>query len=139
MSESKANPILKYLITSGICLLIAVVYFFSNIPVYAILETPMLEIARVLSDACMIPGMLTLMLGLLFWVASEGALDGVTYLGSYLVKTLTPGKRSSIERYGDYVMRKRSGRKTGFGFLCIVGVIFVVLSLAFLGLFYVYY
>ena len=139
MSESKLRPWLKYAITAGVCLLIAVSYFFSRVPLSSVGTTPMLEIARNLSDACLIPGALTLMLGLLFWVSSQGALDGLGYLGAFMAKTLIPGKRKTVERYGDYVERKRSERKGGFGFLCVVGAVFVLLSLAFLGLFYRYY
>ena len=139
MSESKARPWLKYLITSGVCLLIAVGYFFSKIPAAELAATPMLEIARNLSDAFLIPGMLTLMFGLLFWVASEGALDGVKYVVSFVPKMLIPGKHKRIEKYGDYVERQRASRKGGYGFLCIVGAAFVALSVAFWGLFYLYY
>ena len=140
MSETNARPYVKYLITAGICLLVAVGYFFSNIPVSELSATPMVEIAEVLSNSCAVPGLFTLMLGLLFWVSSQGALDGISYLGSFMMKVMIPGKRTSIEKYGDYVARKRSDRKSGgFGFLCVVGGVFVLLSLAFLGMFYMYY
>ena len=139
MSGSKARPWLKYAVTIGVCLLMAVWYFFSKVPMAAMKATPMVEIARNLSDACMIPGSLTLMLGLLFWVSSEGGLDGVKYVVSFVPKMLIPGKHKHIEKYGDYVQRKRAERKGGYGFLCIVGAAFVALSLAFLGLFYMYY
>ena len=139
MSGSKARPWLKYAVTIGVCLLMAVLYFFSKVPMADMKATPMVEIARNLSDACMIPGMFTLMLGLLFWVSAQGALDGVGYLVSFIPKILIPGRRKTIEKYADYVERKKKDRKTGFGFLCVVGAGFVVLSLIFLGLFYRYY
>lgn len=139
MRESKARPWVKYTVTAGVCLLIAVGYFFSKIPMSEIAAAPMLEIARNLSDACLIPGMLTLMLGLLFWVSSQGALHGITYLVTFIPKTLIPGKRKTIEKYSDYVERKQSNQKRGFGFLCVVGGVFVLLSLVFLGMFYKYY
>ena len=139
MSESKARPWVKYAVTVGVDLLIAVGYFFSEIPMSAIGTTPKLEIARNLSDACLIPGMLTLMFGLLFWVASEGALDGVKYVVSFVPKMLIPGKHKRIEKYGDYVQRQRGNRKGGFGYLCIVGAAFVALAAIFWGLFYLYY
>ena len=139
MSENKAGAWIKYAVTAGVCLLVATVYFLSKVPLAAIGTTPKVEIMRNLSDACMIPGMFTLMLGLLFWVSAQGALDGVGYLVSFIPKTLIPGRRKTIEKYADYVERKKEDRKTGFGFLCIVGAGFVVLSLIFLGLFYRYY
>ena len=139
MSEYKARPWFRYAVTAGICLLVAVMYFVSKVPLAAVRTTPMLEIMRNLSDACMIPGMFTLMLGLLFWVSAQGALDGVGYVVSFIPKMLIPGKHKSIEKYADYVARKSEDRKTGFGFLCIVGAAFVALSLVFRGLFYRYY
>ena len=142
MSEFKAKPWIRFAVTAGINLLVAVMYFVSKVPLATIGTTSMLEIMRNLSDACMIPGMFTLMMGLLFWVSSLGALDGVGYLVSFIPKTLIPGKRKTIEKYADYVERKvedRKNRDSGFGFLCIVGASFVILSLVFLGLFYRYY
>ena len=138
MSESKARPWLKYAVTGGVCFVIGVLYFFSKIPLSEITNTPMFEILRNLSDACLIPGMLTLMVGMLFWVSSQGALDGLSYLGSYMGKVLT-GRRKSIEQYGEYVQRKRENRKVGFGFFCVVGGTYLVLAVVFWGLFYLYY
>lgn len=133
------KSLLKYGITAGSCLLVSAVYFFAKIPLSSLGETPMVDITMVLCDAFFLPGILTLMSGLLMWVASEGALDGIGYLGSYLIKTLIPGKRSEIERYGDYVVRKRENRKKGYGFLCVVGLVFVLLAAIMLVLFFSLY
>lgn len=139
MTKNTGNRLLKYGITAAIGLLMAAMYFFSNISLDTVGSVPALYLVLVLCDAFFVPGTFLLMLGLLFWVASEGALDGVGYLGSCLVKTLIPGKRAEFERYGDYVERKRGSRKKGFGFLCIVGLVFLAIAGVFLAIFYMLY
>ena len=137
--KTPAKAWVKYAITAGCCLLVAAVYFFAKIPMSSLAEASAMEVSRVLCDAFFLPGVLTLMSGLLMWVASEGALDGIGYLGSFLVKTLIPGKRTETERYGDYVQRKRENRKKGYGFLCVVGLAYVVLAALVLVWFYSVY
>ena len=139
MKKTSANRLLKYGITSGVCLLLAAVYFFSNIPFSEIGKVSTVDLMLILCDAFFLPGTFALMLGLLMWVASEGALDGVGYLGSCLVKTLIPGKHGEFERYGEYVERKRGSRKKGYGFLCIVGLNFLLIACAFWAAFYLLY
>jgi hypothetical protein len=58
---------------------------------------------------------------------------------SYAVKALIPGKRGDIERYGDYVERKRANRATGYGFLIITGLVFMGFAAIFMILFYCVY
>ena len=139
MNNNNGNRLLKYGITSAIGLLAAVMCFFSDVNLESLGSMPAVDLVMVLCDAFFVPGTFLLMLGLLFWVASEGALDGVGYLGSCLVKTLIPGKRGEFERYGDYVMRKRGSRKTGFGFLCVVGLVFLAIAAVFWMVFYILY
>ncbi len=128
MTNNKGSRLLKYGITSVIGLLFAGMYFFTHAEVDSLGSLPAVEIVKVLCDAFFLPGTFILMLGLLMWVASEGALDGVGYLGSCLVKTLIPGKHGEFERYGEYLERKRGSRKKGFGFLCIVGLVFLAIA-----------
>lgn len=136
MRKPEWKTLLKYGIAAAANLLFAAVYFFGHVPMSRISETVPAELARHLCDAFFVPGMLTLLTGLLMWVASEGALDGISYLGSCLVKTLIPGKHGGFERYGDYLERKRETRKKGgMGFLCIVGLVFVLISCIFLARF----
>ena len=137
MSNPKAKAFLKYAITAGIDLLLAAAYFFWNIPISQVSMVEKVDMALVLCDSFFVPGVFTLMIGLLMWVASEGALDAVGYLGSCMVKALTPGRHGTMERYGDYLERKREKRKKGgMGFLCIVGLVFVLVSAVFSAWFY---
>ena len=140
MSKPGVKTLLKYGITAAIDLLLAAVYFFSRIPMSQISLVGAVERSKVLCDAFFVPGAFTLLIGLLMWVASEGALDGVSYLGSCLVKVLLPGRHGSFERYGDYLDRKREKRKKGgMGFLCIVGLAFLLVACVFWARFYALY
>lgn len=137
MSKPIAKTLLKYGITVGIDLALAALYFFYNIPLSQITVVGAVDLCLILCDAFFIPGVFTLMIGLLMWVASEGGLDAVGYLGSCLMKTLLPGRHGTFERYGDYVARKREKRtRGGMGFLCIVGLVFLLIACVFMVLFY---
>ena len=95
---------------------------------------------RILADAFTIPGMLLLMVGLLVVVSNEGMFEGLSYVVSYAVKTLVPGMNKGHERYGDYVERKREkGPVKGFGFLFVVGAVFMAAAGVFIALFYSVY
>lgn len=140
MKKLLAKPWMKYVVTVAINLAVAACYFFNTIPAEQIALVERADLAMILCDAFFLPGVFTLMIGLLLWVASEGALDGVGYLGSCLIKTLIPGKHGTFERYGDYLERKRENRKKGGeGFLVIIGCVFVLIALLFLALFYRFY
>ena len=139
MTNPTNNRLVKYGVPSGICLTVAIMYFFSHVSLDALGTMPAVDLMLVLCDAFFVPGTFMLMLGLLLWVAGEGALDGVGYLGSCLVKTLLPGKRGEFERYGEYVERKRGSRKGGFGSLCVVGLIFLGIAAIFCAIFYMLY
>ena len=108
MSDTPAKPLKKYLITGGICLAVALALFFGRVSLGP--ETSAAAIAMAACDALFVPGMFCFLVGLLMWVANEGALDGVAWLGSYLGKTLVPGKRSSIERYSDFLEAHEHGK-----------------------------
>lgn len=95
---------------------------------------------RMLCDAFTIPGLLFLMLGLLMTISSHGALDGVTYVVSYGLKMLIPGRHDKQERFYDYVQRKREKNKgKSFGYLYLTGIIYLAAALLFLILFYSLY
>ncbi len=97
---------------------------------------------RMLCDAFTIPGMTLLMIGLLSWVASQGALDGLTYCVRFAIFSLIPGKRvDRDEKYVDYVLRKREKRKEGkgFAFLFHSGLVTMAVALVFMALFYSLY
>lgn len=96
---------------------------------------PDIEKYRILCDAFMVPGTLSLMVGLLIWVANKGTLDSLTWALTNMVKSLFPGWALTKESYRDYVERKNKNRLTGYGFLLIVGLAFLAVSVVYLILF----
>ena len=92
---------------------------------------------RMISDALTIPGVLLVMAGCMLWASNQGALDGLGYVTSFMIRGLIPGGRGKKdERYADYVERKRSNPVRGYSFLFISGGIAIALSLVFVALFY---
>ena len=130
---------LKYGITSIVCLALTVTYVTLRIDLSQLGEVPAVMLYRVLCDGFTVPGVIVLMLGCLVWLSTQGSLDGVGYLLSCAVKALVPGMRGNIERYGDYLERKRGNRATGYGFLIITGLVFMAFAGIFMILFYSVY
>lgn len=134
MSTTAKTRLVKY----GICAA------FTGLMVWLYLwlrETPttLAEQMRQLCDGFTLPAVILLCVGGLVWASNEGALDGIGYVLSFTIKSLTPGKRSTIEKYADYVARKREKRGGGYGFLLISGAVVMAVALVFLGLFYWFY
>lgn len=132
MSEGKKSRLIKYAVGFGVCGAMALLYLYFH-------ELDNLSAAdryRVLCDAFTVPGMLSILVGALLAVANEGAFNGVGYAVSIAVKALIPGGRNSMESYSDYLERKDGKKVTGFGFLFVVGGVFMVIALVFLMLFH---
>ena len=132
MSKSLKSGLLKYGICITICLLIAI-FLLSGSDFF---NLELQEKYRVLCDAFSVPGMLCLFGGLLVWVGNEGAFDGIGYVLSYAFHAVLPGNLNKRESYKEYLERKKDDRTTGYGFVFVVGIIFMVLSLLFLGMFH---
>jgi len=95
------------------------------------------EKLRILGDAFTIPGVVLIMFGFLVLVANGGFFNGLSYAASYAVKLLLPGTSKDMEKYGDYVERKRAGgKKAAAGFLFIVGGAFLLIAIVFVALYY---
>ena len=93
---------------------------------------------KILCDAFTIPGLLMLMFAAMLSISNEGGLDGVSYLVKQGFRMLT-FRGISQEKYLDYVQHRRENRLTGYGFLYIVGSVFMAVALIFLALFYSIY
>jgi hypothetical protein len=92
---------------------------------------------QLLCDALTVPGVLLVCAGALVWVSSLGALDGLSYGLRLAFRALIPGKRlQKEESYHDYVRQRQAKQVKGYGFLLISGTVTVILSLLFLGLYY---
>jgi hypothetical protein len=91
---------------------------------------------RVLCDGFSIPGILMVLFALLFTLNNLGALDTIAYLMSFLPRMIAPGAFGEPEQLVDYVESRRAKRTKGYGFLYIVGFIFLGIAIVFLYLFY---
>lgn len=131
MSERTLSILKKYGILSLSCLMVAVLYISAK----DLSSLSLKEKYRVISDGFAIPGMLVTNFGLMFFVASKGALDGVLYGVRYMVLSLIPNGRKKIQKYGDYVEDKRKKRITGMGYFVHVGIVFCLISLIFVVLY----
>ena len=134
MSDKAKERLLKY----GICGLFTALMVWAF---FGLRDTPVTtaEWMRMLCDAFTLPGVILLCVGGLVWASQEGALDGLGYVVSFAVKSLIPGKRSTIEKYADYVARRREKARGGFGFLLISGAIVMAIAMIFFALFYLTY
>ena len=91
---------------------------------------------RVLCDAFTIPGAMMVLFAMLFSLNNLGALDTIAYLMSFLPRRIAPGAFGEPEKLIDYVEHRREKRTKGYGFLYIVGFIFLGIAIYYLVLFY---
>lgn len=131
MSSKLKTNLLKYGITTAVCLAVMGVYLWGQD--LASLDTK--NLFRVLCDSCFLPGFLSLASGLLIWLGNEGSFDGVGYALSHAVNMLLPGAQHKGETYKDYLARVRGKEPLGFSFLLIVGLVFIAVSMIFLALY----
>ena len=133
MSKRHRTALIKYGCCAAFTAVLVAVYFLLRQD----LDTASLtDWYRMLCDAFSIPGILLLCVGALVAVANEGALDGLSYVVSYAARRLIPGKFGPVERYYDYVQRKRANKTRGYGFLLISGAVVMAVALVFMALFY---
>jgi hypothetical protein len=96
----------------------------------------LVEQYRVLCDAFSIPGILMVLFAMLFSLNNLGALDTIAYLMSFLPRMIAPGAFGEPEKLIDFVENRRQKRSKGYGFLYIVGFIFLGIAIVYLVLFY---
>lgn len=134
MSSLKKN-LLKYGISSFIALALAYLFISFRVDLQNPGATALVDWYRILCDAFTVPGLLFLMVGLLVTLSNQGSLDGVGYAASIAIKMLI-GAGARVERYKEYLERRRENRLTGYGFLYVVGLVCMVVSAVFMILFY---
>lgn len=132
MKNNGTKLLIKHLSTAFICGIIAWIYISSREFAYV----SKLDQYRILSDAFLIPGLVTVLIGCLFVISNKGGLDGVSFAVGRAVRMLVPGMKKKDEKYLDYVERKRNNPLRGFGFLFSVGGTFCAISIVFMILFY---
>ena len=139
MSSSLKKNLIKYGVTTGLALLLAFFYVYVRVDFSNPGAMPLVEWYRLICDAFTIPGLILLMLGCLMSLSNTGAMDGLGYVVSIAVKMLIPGGATKMERYKEYLDRRRDNRVRGYGFLYLVGAGCMAIALVFMVLFYSIY
>lgn len=89
----------------------------------------------ILCDAFSVPGVLIFSVAVMFSMNNLGALDGIAYVLGYIPRMFAPGAFGEPEHYLDYVEARREKRVKGYGFLYVVGLVFLGISIVFLMLY----
>lgn len=101
------------------------------------LEQPLQLNARYLSDGLFAVGFLLTGMGALVWVSTTGFFDIMTYGVKSLLVLFTPLKKASEHpSYYDYKMERESRRGRPSYAMLAVGLVFLALSIACLGIYY---
>ena len=132
MSSRLKTNLIKFLATTAFAGALTAFYVFSR----DIFNLPLVEQYRTLCDGFFLPGIFLIFFGLMFLMNNVGALDSITYLLRYAVRVFVPGAFADMETYLEYVEARREKRIKGFEFLFVVGAMFLLISVAFLVLFY---
>ena len=139
MSKSLRNNLMKCAIALAGSLVLAYAFVALRVDMTNLGAVEPVELYRILCDAFTIPGLLLLMFGLLMTISNQGALDGVAYVVKNAVKMLIPAAAADMERYKEYLERRKANRVKGYGFLYVVGAVCLGIAGIFLVLFYSVY
>lgn len=132
MSNRLKVNLLKYGISTLVCGAMVYVYIAArDFPAQSLMEQ-----YRILCDAFTIPGVLAIMFAFLLAISNEGFFLGLSYAVGVAMKALIPGGRLKIEKYYDYVERRKGKKVTGYGFLFLVGGVCLAAAVVFMVLFY---
>ena len=136
MSSTLKKNLIKYGVTTFGALVLAFFYVYVRVDFSNVEATPLVEWYRIICDGFTIPGLVLLMFGCLMSLSNAGAMDGLGYVVVNGIKMLIPGAATKMERYKEYLERRRENRVKGYGFLYVVGAGCMVIALVFMVLFY---
>ena len=136
MSASLKKNLTKYGVTTVLALGLAYLYIYLRVDMTDPGATELVEWYRIICDGFTIPGLILLMFGCLMSLSNAGAMDGLGYVVVNGFKMLIPGAATKMERYKEYLERRRENRVRGYGFLYLVGAGCMAVSVVFLILFY---
>lgn len=128
----------KNLLRYGSCTLFEAAIFAIYLNAWQMVDMSTQDICRTIADCMTVSGVLMLSVAGMLWASNEGALDGVGYVVSFMIRSLIPGRRlERDERYAEYVERRREKPIRGYAFLVIYGGCSLAIGLVFTALFYV--
>ena len=94
------------------------------------------EVLKIVCDGFAFAGLLLALGALLVIVANGGAFHGITFALKCAIGAMIPGHRRTGETYYDYKERKKADGKKDFGYILLVGLFYVALSLIVLYFYY---
>ena len=136
MSASLKKNLTKYGVTTVLALGLAYLYIYLRVDMTDPGATELVEWYRIICDGFTIPGLILLMFGCLMSLSNAGAMDGLGYVVVNGFKMLIPGAATKVERYKEYLERRRANRVRGYGFLYVVGAGCMAVALVCMILFY---
>ena len=139
MSSPLKKNLTKYGISVSLSLLMAYAFVALRVDFENPGETALVDWYLIICDAFTVPGLLFTMFGCLMSLSNQGAMDGLGYVAVNGLKMLIPGAATKMERYKEYLERRRANRIRGYGFLYVVGLGCLAISGVFMVLFYTLY
>ena len=139
MSSPLKKNLIKYGISVSLALLMAYAFVALRVDFEHPEETVLMDWYRILCDAFTVPGLLFTMFGCFVSLSNQGAMDGLGYVAANAIKMLIPGGAMKMERYKEYLERRRANRVKGYGFLYVVGLGCMAIAGVFMALFYSVY
>ena len=133
MKPEKKALLIGYLTCFGIATAITLLVFWSK----GFFNHSIGENVQILADGFFVSGILMTMFAGFLYVASEGALIGISYVLRNVVLAFMPMGRLKHEKYSQYRERKLSGRtESNNSYVLIVGLIFLLIGIIFTGIWY---
>lgn len=124
----------EYVVTTAIALAFAVVLIMSR----GIFQEESIDmVITIISDAFFIPGVLLICVGLIVYASNEGLFLSISYGFKVIGRTITAKKEEKLmdEAYHEYYARQIQKKAKCKHFL-IIGLVFVVLSFVFVGIYF---
>lgn len=128
----KKFPIWHFLIALGIEIALLFGYFWL---VGLFSDTTINEIYKHLSDGFLVTGLLAFGIGLLIYVSNQGGFNFLSFAALKLVSKFVHKMKITTMSYGDYLESKKQG-EAQYGYLLIIGGVFLVACIVFIVLFY---
>ena len=119
----------EYAITTAVALVVGILIALSR----GIFQEEELDmVITIISDSFFIPGVLLICVGLIVYASNEGLFLSISYGFKAIGRTITAKKEEKLmeEKYHEYYARQMEKKSKCKHFL-IVGLVFVVISLAF--------
>lgn len=97
------------------------------------IETDLKQIYRALADGFTIPGVVFICFFLILWFSNLGSFQGIGYAMKHLISMLVPVNKKKTETYAQHIENQK--KVSGYGFLFVIGGLFLLLGIVFTILF----